>query len=128
MRPPSSRIWTLALLLLAGCATTGTRPAAVQDRTQEGVASYYAERFHGRSTASGETYDKDELTAAHRTLAFGTKVRVTNLRNGKSVVLRITDRGPYARGRIIDVSERAARQLGFRGRGTARVRVEVLRS
>ena len=126
LRPPSSRIWSLALFLLAGCATAGPRPTTVQDRTQVGVASYYAQRFHGRSTASGKVYDKDEMTAAHRSLAFGTKVRVTNLGNGKSVVVKITDRGPYARGRIIDVSGCAARQLGFWGHGTARVRVEVV--
>jgi rare lipoprotein A len=128
VRPPASRIYSLALLLLAGCATAGTRPAHVQNRSEVGTASYYAHRFHGRSTASGKTYNHDELTAAHRTFAFGTRVRVTNLGNGRSTVVTINDRGPFTRGRIIDVSGRAARELGFWRRGTARVRLEVVRS
>ena len=110
----------LLLLLLAGCATRG--PSEV------GVASYYSHPFHGRQTASGRTYNHNKLTAAHPTLPFGTRVRVTNLRNGRKIVLTITDRGPYANGRIIDVSRRAARELGFWRRGITRVKVEVLRS
>src|SRR5688500_2730559 len=78
----------------------------------EGGASFYGASFEGRRTASGERFDPDELTAAHPTLPFGTRVRVTNLGNDKTVVVRINDRGPYRRGRIIDVSYRAARKLG----------------
>jgi len=89
----------------------------------EGRASYYAQRFHGRKTASGERFSVQDFTAAHRTLPFGTTVRVTNLDNGREVVVRINDRGPHLRSRIIDVSLAAARELGLVGRGTAPVRI-----
>lgn len=89
----------------------------------EGRASYYADYFQGRRTASGERFSIESFTAAHRTLPFGTTVRVTNLDNGKEVVVRINDRGPYLRSRIIDVSPAAARELGLLGRGTAPVRI-----
>lgn len=116
-----------------GCASTGGGGGLPGvsfddegDRDAEvGKASYYAHRFHGRSTASGETYDETKLTAAHRTLPFGTRVRVTNLENGRSVSLRINDRGPHRKGRVIDVSYVAAKRLGFVRDGIARVRVEV---
>lgn len=88
-----------------------------------GMASYYG--YNGR-TASGERHSAQAMTAAHRTLPFGTKVRVTNVANGKSVVLRINDRGPFVRGRIIDVSTAAADSLGFRSRGVAKVQVAVV--
>lgn len=91
---------------------------------ETGIASWYGDDFHGKSTANGERYDMDALTAAHRTLPMPTVVRVTNLENGRSIRLRVNDRGPYARGRIIDLSRRAAQLLGFHDRGTARVRVE----
>lgn len=91
---------------------------------QEGQASFYAKRFHGRATASGEPYDSTALTAAHRSLPFGTRVKVTNLRNKKSVIVTINDRGPYHRNRIIDVSKAAARKLDFVDRGLTRVRIE----
>ncbi len=91
---------------------------------ETGVASWYGHDFHGKLTANGEQYNMDALTAAHRTLPLPTIVRVTNLENGKSLRLRVNDRGPYARGRIIDVSRRAAELLGFQRNGTARVRVE----
>lgn len=94
--------------------------------TETGIASWYGPDFHGKRTANGEIYDKNELTAAHRTLQMPSLVRVTNLENGRSVVVRINDRGPFKRGRIIDVSQRAADLLGFRSKGTARVRVQVL--
>jgi rare lipoprotein A len=116
----------LACVLGAGCATTGARPGSLTGHTEVGQASYYAAPYHGRATASGERFDTHKLTAAHRTLPFGTRVRVTNLTNGKSVVVTITDRGPFKHGRVIDVSERAARELGFVRAGTARVRVQVL--
>jgi rare lipoprotein A len=90
------------------------------------VASWYGEPFHGRLTASGEIYDMEGLTAAHRTLPFGTTVLVENLDSGRSVTLRITDRGPFVGGRMLDVSRRAARELGMMGPGIARVRITVV--
>lgn len=93
---------------------------------EEGYASYYHHRFHGRMTASGRPHDRYELTAAHRTHPFGTFLRVTNLSNMRSVIVCVTDRGPHRKSRIIDVSEEAARQLRFRKRGTTKVRVEVV--
>lgn len=100
-------------------------PPQVQSRTHdlEGIASFY---WQEQKTASGETFDKTAMTAAHRTLPFGTKVRVTNVVNGQSVVLRINDRGPFKPGRVIDVSDAAAGALGFRARGLTPVRVEVV--
>lgn len=91
-----------------------------------GVASYYGERFRGRRTASGERFNPDALTAAHRRLPFGTRLRVTNLRNDRSVIVRINDRGPFTRGRVIDLSKAAARRIGMIASGTARVRIERL--
>ena len=95
-------------------------------KTFSGQASWYGPGFHGRLTASGEVYNQNALTAAHKTLRFGTRVRVTNLNNGRSIVLRINDRGPYAGGRIIDVSAAAARSLGMMSSGVAPVRVTIL--
>lgn len=91
-----------------------------------GIASWYGPGFHGRPSASGETYNQNAMTAAHRSLPFGTNVQVTNLNNGRSVVVRINDRGPYARGRIIDLSAAAARVLGVMQTGIAPVKIEVL--
>lgn len=91
-----------------------------------GSASYYAAKFHGRRTASGESFDNTAMTAAHRTLPFGSKVRVTNPANGKSVVVRINDRGPFTKGRAIDVSHAAARQLGLIARGHGTVEMALL--
>lgn len=91
---------------------------------EEGLASYYHERFHGRKSSSGRIHDKNEMVAAHRTYPFGTYLRVTNLANMKSVVVCVTDRGPYRKGRIIDVSSGAANVLGFKKKGLARVRIE----
>ena len=91
---------------------------------QQGVASYYARSLHGRRTASGERYDHGGLTAAHRSLPFGTLVRVEDERTGRAVVVRINDRGPYVRGRVLDLSGGAARRIGLRG--TASVHYEVL--
>ena len=91
-----------------------------------GIASWYGPGFHGRQTASGERFDQNALTAAHRSLAFGTRVRVTNLSNGRSVVVIINDRGPFVGGRIIDLSKKAAAKIGMVRQGTAKVRVEVI--
>ena len=113
------------LSLLAGCASqSGTVDPHGYDQT--GVASYYGARHHGKRTASGERFNQHGLTAAHRQLPFGTRVKVTNLKNNDSVVVRINDRGPYTRGRLIDVSREAAEQLGMLRSGTARVRVQAL--
>ena len=98
-------------------------PREQPDYDETGIASWYGPTFYGHATANGEIYNAGDLTAAHRTLPMPVNVRVTNLDNGKSVVLRVNDRGPYAKGRIIDVSEQAAKLLGFYGQGTARVRV-----
>lgn len=95
--------------------------------TETGIASWYGPGFHGKQTANGERYDQNELTAAHKTLQMPSLVRVTNLENGRSLVVRVNDRGPYSRGRIIDMSSKGADLLGFKGKGTAKVRVDVLR-
>ncbi|MBK1720188.1 septal ring lytic transglycosylase RlpA family protein [Thiocystis violacea] len=94
----------------------------------DGVASYYGDGFNGRRTASGERFDMHDLTAAHRTLEFGTRVMVTNKANGRSVEVTINDRGPYAHGRSIDVSKGAAKELGMLGSGVARVELKVVDS
>lgn len=93
---------------------------------ETGIASWYGEPFHGRQTANGEIYDMNDLTAAHKTLPMPVYVRVINLENGRSLVLRVNDRGPFVAGRIIDVSRRAAQLLGFQQQGIARVRVQVI--
>lgn len=103
-------------------------PEVNYDYVETGVASWYGPGFHAKTTANGEIYDQNAMTAAHRTLPMPSFVRVTNLENGRSTVLRVNDRGPYARGRILDVSKHAAQLLGFLERGTARVRVQVLES
>ena len=110
----------LVLLLAAGCARN-LRP---ESTAEEGEASWYGPGLYGRKTASGEVLRPGMLTAAHRTLPFGTCLRVTNLENGRAVEVRVNDRGPYAAGRVIDVSEAAASALGMRGRGVIRVRLE----
>lgn len=91
---------------------------------QMGKASWYGKRFHGRKTANGESYDMYQMTAAHRNLPMGTWVKVTNIRNGRSVVLRINDRGPFLDSRVIDTSYLAAEHLGFREKGITRVRLD----
>lgn len=103
------------LALLAAIATA---------RSETGIASYY---YHGKSTANGERFNPDGLTAAHRTLPFGTLVRVTSLSTQRSIVVRINDRGPFVRGRIIDLARGAARQIGMIGAGVIRVRIEEFR-
>lgn len=128
-------------VIAAGARVDGVSPplrdapqptAALGERTAEepptvltGWASWYGPGFAGRRTASGEIYDPDELVAAHKTLPFGTRVRVTNQRNGRRVVVRITDRGPYVGGRIIDLSAAAASAIGMKGAGTAPVAIEL---
>lgn len=122
----------LAVLLLLGIASpdalapASTDPDPDTTHIGDGVASYYGDELAGHPTASGERFDPTELTAAHRSLPFGTKLRVTNLRNGRTVVVRVNDRGPFARRRIIDLSYAAARRLGMIETGIARVRLDLL--
>ncbi|MGE6793323.1 septal ring lytic transglycosylase RlpA family protein [Pseudomonas guineae] len=111
-------------LLLSACASQGS--VDPNGYRAEGQASYYGARHHGNKTASGERFDQHALTAAHRSLPFGSRAQVTNLRNDRSVVVRINDRGPYAKKRIIDLSHRAAEELGMLRDGVAPVRVEQL--
>jgi len=101
-------------------------PKEDYDHDETGIASWYGTKFHGRRTANGEIYDMNSLTAAHRTLPMPSYVRVTNLENGRSIVLRVNDRGPFAHSRVIDVSRRASQLLGFQRKGTAKVRVQIL--
>jgi rare lipoprotein A len=115
-----------AICLAAGTLSGTAAAADGAGITQTGTASWYGSGFQSKTTASGEPFDMNDLTAAHRSLPLDSLVRVTNLQNGRSVVVRINDRGPFERGRVIDVSARAARVLGMRNRGVARVRVEAL--
>jgi rare lipoprotein A len=108
-------LFFLSILLLASSCATKT--------VLTGKASYYADSFQGKKTANGERYKQGKLTAAHKTLPFGTMVKVTNLKNGKSVKVRINDRGPYAAGRIIDLSKKAAKKIGMVKQGVAEVKV-----
>jgi rare lipoprotein A len=120
-------IKTLAAGVLASLAFhPATSIAADAGFKQKGVASFYADRFQGRKTASGVKYDKGALTAAHKTLPLGTRVRVTNLKNGESVEVEINDRGPHVRGRVVDLSKAAARELGMTSVGLEKVQVEVI--
>ena len=94
---------------------------------QIGISSYYGKEFHKKRTASGQIFDMHKISAAHKTLPLGTKIRVTNLKNGRSLTMTITDRGPFVKGRILDVSYKAARKLSFVNEGTTKVRIDVLR-
>ena len=134
---PRSFLLPCAVAMLAvatvGCATS--RRPSVPDNAGgpepgtriDGLASWYGQQHQGLKTASGEAFDMNKLTAAHRTLPFGTRLRVTNVENGKSVVVRVNDRGPHVPGRVLDLSYRAAQALGITGSGVARVEVIVLR-
>ena len=93
----------------------------------DGKASYYSNGLHGRRMSNGERYDRNAFTCAHRTLPFGTRLKITNPRNGKSVIVRVTDRGPFVRGRVVDLSYAAARELGTLASGVAYVKVELVR-
>lgn len=120
---------SLALVTLEpGEALAGkSGPRVRHPKRQTGLASWYGPGFFDRRTASGERFDPAEMAAAHRTLPFGTRIRVTNLDNGRRVVLRVNDRGPFKKGRVLDVTPIAAKRLGFRHLGVARVRIDVLR-
>lgn len=95
--------------------------------SKTGIASYYSNKLHGRKTASGEIYDKNKFTAAHRTVKFGTNLIVTNLNNNKSVKVRVNDRGPFSQKRIIDISYAAAKKIGLVRKGRAKVRIDILK-
>ena len=93
---------------------------------EEGIASYYSDVFQGKKTAGGSTYDRNKLTAAHKTLPFGTKVKITDLKNDKSVIVTITDRGPYSKKRMVDISYAAAEKIGLINAGISKVRMEII--
>jgi rare lipoprotein A len=142
VRSSKLSIFALALALACGgCATTSATRSTAVDRLfddppvptevskappalQMGRASFYGPGFHGEQTASGDIFDQEAFTAAHRTLKFGSRLRVTNLENGSTVLVTINDRGPFVKGRVIDLSKAAARTLGFLRQGTARVRLD----
>ncbi|MBD9416844.1 septal ring lytic transglycosylase RlpA family protein [Pseudomonas sp. PDM16] len=122
--PKSVLLLAGLILILAGCASQGV--VDPHGYRAEGQASWYGAKHQGRKTASGERFDQNALTAAHRELPFGTRVRVTNLNNDKRVIVRINDRGPTSRKRVIDVSRQAAEQLDMLRSGVAPVRLETL--
>jgi rare lipoprotein A len=139
MRSVAHACWVLCVAgVIAGCGTSAPRfrsePALVPPSRDisvhqlAGIASYYAEEFNGRPTASGEQYDMHALTAAHRTLPFNSMVRVTSVSTGQSVVVRINDRGPFKDDRVIDLSLAAAQRIGLIAKGTGSVTLEVLPS
>lgn len=122
-------VWLYCVLVIGMCLIAppllgGGWGEASSQSAQKGKASFYAQKFHGRKTASGERLHKDSLTCAHRTYPFGTKLKVYNPANGRSVVVKVTDRGPFVRGRIIDLSWRAAKELGIIAQGVATVFVQ----
>jgi len=117
----------MAAVLVLTVTACSRLPRTVRGGVETGVASWYGQEFHGRPTSSREVYDMNDMTAAHRSLPFGTYIMVTNLDNDRSAVVRVNDRGPFVRGRIIDLSYAAARVLEIVGPGTARVRLETLR-
>lgn len=140
-RPITILVLLLCLALLHGCGSkrgsSGFSPYTVRGKNyyplksakgykDEGIASWYGPGLHGKTTSSGERFNQNAMTAAHTTLPFGSKVRVTHLDSGKSVVVRINDRGPFAKDRIIDLARAAAQKIGIIGKGSGRVRVESL--
>jgi rare lipoprotein A len=121
----SASAWVVFSELPGSCAGPA-KVVKAANVAEVGMASYYADKYHGRTTASGEAFDTHDLTAAHRTLPFGTRVRVTAIENNRSVIVRINDRGPFVGGRVIDVSRAAAEELQFIRAGLAKVRVEII--
>ena len=119
----------LCQLLATACSNNRSKPAGPTSLgvpVQRGIASWYGPRFHGRRTANGERYDMNELTAAHPSLPFGTKVGVRNTRTGREVLVRVNDRGPFSKNRIIDLSYAAAREIGVVAQGTASVEIYLV--
>jgi rare lipoprotein A len=127
-------VYALLVFSLSGCVSVvhfnqsskSNENKNIQNYTEEGFASYYSDAFEGKETASGEIFTQTGLTAAHRWLPFGTIVKVTNLENGKSILVKINDRGPFVPNRIIDLSKMASQKLGFYNKGIAKVRIEVV--
>jgi len=131
------KVLVLVILpLIASCSTIETHPPVIapnpkiekveQGRLERGLASYYGGRFHGQKTASGARFDKNAMTAAHKTLAMGTSVQVRSIKTNQTVIVKITDRGPYVKGRIIDLSEEAAKRLGMKHAGILEVEIEPI--
>lgn len=125
------KIWLpLIFFILTGAYHTSCffkkRDVGQKDSISQGLASYYHNKFHGKKTASGEVYDKNKLTAAHRTLPFGTMIKVTRLDNKQSVIVRINDRGPFKKGRIVDLSRKAAKKIDLIKAGIAKVEIEII--
>ncbi len=118
-------LMTLSIMLISN-PSRAYNSSQDSDIFQSGIASFYANKFNGRLTANGEIFSNSKMTAAHKTLEFGTIVRVTNRRNGRQVTVRINDRGPWIKGRVIDLSRAAAREIRMIKRGTARVDIEIL--
>ena len=116
----------IILITLCGCSVKSPAISHGPDGSVRGVASWYGPGYQGRTTANGEKFNMNAMTAAHKKLPFGTRVRVTNLANGRKLILKVNDRGPFIAGRILDVSRRAARDLGFLEAGLAELRIEVL--
>ena len=123
--------WFLCLLIFFTLVECSTVPAKSDSNwvgyTESGKASYYAMKFQSKKTASGELYDRAKKTAAHKKLPFGTKVRVTNIKNSKSVIVKINDRGPFVKGRIVDLSSSAFSRIANLDTGVIQVRIEVIR-
>ncbi len=128
-------VWVVLTAGLSGCGRKASRPvtpkapkAVRKGWTEEGIASWYGVPYHGRKTASGEVYDMYQMTAAHKTLPFGVVVEVLNKTNARKVEVRVTDRGPFVKGRIIDLSRAAAEAIALVGPGTAPVKIKVIRT
>lgn len=118
----------LSIILLSSCSVKKKSESHSKEKVyQKGEASWYGPGFNGKKTASGETFNMYKLTAAHKKLPFGTKVKVTNLKNGKSVIVRINDRGPFVKGRIIDLSKKAAQQIDLIQAGHTPVKIVILK-
>lgn len=121
----SNQMKTIVLIILACIFYTGANGQKKSRYFEEGSASFYSNYFEGRKTASGEIFHQNQFTAAHKSLPFGTWVKVVNLQNKRSVIVRITDRGPFVKGRIIDLSQSAAKQIGSLSSGLYKVRLQV---
>ena len=116
----------ISIIFFSGCTHNSFGNSNKSKQTEQGIASFYADSLHGRKTANGEIFDQNKLTAAHKTLPFNTNVKVTNLNNNQSVIVRINDRGPFIKGRIIDLSKKAANEIHLTTKGIAPVKIEVI--
>ncbi|MGJ8645542.1 septal ring lytic transglycosylase RlpA family protein [Marinomonas colpomeniae] len=126
MKKIATLCWVLLSLTIVACTSGPISRDDAAGFEQNGEASYYADKYQGRKTANGEFFDQKAMTAAHKRLPFGSKVKVTNVENGKSIVVRINDRGPFIRGRIIDLSKSAFQRIGNTNLGIIEVEIEVL--